>query len=97
MNVIAKARKINVSLPAKLAEYVESKVDVGLFHYEADFIRHAIRKMQESETVANDFDLDAYIQQGIDSGRSPRSAKEIFEDAHAKIDKVGRQKKASNN
>lgn len=87
---MAKARKINVSLPEKLAEYVESKVEVGLFHHEADFIRHAIRKLQESEAAVNDFDLDTFIQAGIDSGRSKNSASKIHENARKRIYAVGK-------
>lgn len=89
---MAKSRKINVSLPEKLAEYVESKVDVGLFHHEADFIRHAIRKLQESEAAANDFDLNTFIQAGIDSGRSKNSASKIHENARKRIHAVGKSR-----
>ena len=92
INVMAKARKINVSLPEKLAQYVESKVDVGLFHHEADFIRHAIRKMQESEAAANDFDLDAFIQAGVDSGRSKNTGTKTHENARKRIHAVGKSR-----
>ncbi len=89
---MAKSRKINVSLPEKLAEYVESKVDAGLFHHEADFIRHAIRKIQESETATNDFNLDAFIQAGVDSGRSKNTATQIHENARGRIKQVGKSR-----
>lgn len=96
MNFMAKTKRINLTLPERLADYVQAQVKSGHFQREADFIRHAIRKMQENEATG-EFDLDAYIQKGIDSGRSPRSAQEIFENTHAKINEIGRQKKASNN
>ncbi|MGQ7848661.1 ribbon-helix-helix domain-containing protein [Granulosicoccus sp. 3-233] len=89
---MAKTKRINLSLPEKLADYVQGQVESGHFQREADFIRHAIRKMQESESAANEFDLDAFIQAGVDSGRSKNSGTQIHENARARIHQVGKSR-----
>lgn len=89
---MAKTKRINLTLPEKLADYVQNQVESGHFQREADFIRHAIRKMQESEVAANDFDLDAYIQAGIDSGRSENSSTQIYKNARERIKEAGKSR-----
>jgi len=92
MNFMAKTKRINLTLPERLADYVQAQVDSGHFQREADFIRHAIRKMQENDTAANDFDLDTFIQAGIDSGRSKNTSSEIHENARSRIQAVGKSR-----
>jgi putative addiction module CopG family antidote len=92
MNLMAKMRRINLTLPEKLADYVQNQVQIGHFQREADFIRHAIRKMQESESAANDFNLDSFVQAGIDSGRSKNSGAQIHKNARKRIKEAGKSR-----
>jgi len=89
---MTKTKRINLTLPERLADYVQAQVDSGHFQREADFIRHAIRKMQENDTAANDFDLDAFIQAGVDSGRSKNSGSQIHKNARKRIAEVGKSR-----
>lgn len=53
---------MNVSLPDKMKEWVESRTETGLYGNASDYVRDLIRKDQERA------DYVAYIQKAVDEG-----------------------------
>jgi antitoxin ParD1/3/4 len=71
---------MNVSLPDPMREWVEDQVKGGTFANASDYIRDLIRHDQVKHVA-----LRAAIQEGLDSGRSPRKAQDIVADAKARL------------
>jgi antitoxin ParD1/3/4 len=70
---------MNVSLPDQMKTWVESRAATGRYSNASDYVRDLIRRdQQRADAIA---DLDALIQEGIDSGMSPRTVEEIWEDS----------------
>jgi antitoxin ParD1/3/4 len=69
---------MNVSLPDKMKEWVESKVERGRYANVSDFMRDLIRKEQEREAFVREIDLA--VEEGIASGFMPYSREEIERD-----------------
>lgn len=76
---------MNVSLPDQMKNWVEAKIDAGLYHNASEYIRDLIRKDQaETEKVQA---FRAAIEIGRNSGIDERSADEIFASAKVKAKK----------
>ena len=67
---------MNVSLPDPMREWVEARVKGGDYANASDYIRDLIRHDQEHRRA-----LIAALQEGADSGRSPRKAEDIIAQA----------------
>ena len=67
---------MNVSLPDQMKQWVEEQVALGRFGNSSDYVRDLIRRDQEA--VA---ELQALVDEGLNSGISDRSLDEIFADA----------------
>jgi antitoxin ParD1/3/4 len=67
---------MNVSLPDEMKEWVETQVQTGRYANVSDYIRDLIR--QEQEGVA---ELQALVDEGLNSGISDKSLDEIFNEA----------------
>lgn len=71
---------MNVSLPDPMREWVEAQVKGGEYANASDYIRDLIRHDQERRKT-----LEAAIRAGMESGRSPRKAEAIMEEAKARL------------
>jgi antitoxin ParD1/3/4 len=71
---------MNVSLPDAMRTWVEDRVKGGEYANASDYIRDLIRHDQERHRA-----LEAAIQEGFESGRSPRKAHEIVADAKSRL------------
>ena len=67
---------MNVSLPDEMKEWVEQRAGGGRFGNSSDYIRDLIRRDQEA--VA---ELQALVDEGLNSGVSDKSLEEVFADA----------------
>ncbi len=76
---------MNVSLPDQMKNWVEGKIDAGLYHNASEYIRDLIRKDQAETERTQAF--GAAIEIGRNSGIDERSADEIFASAKAKAKK----------
>ncbi len=72
---------MNISLPDKMKEWVESRVESGEFSNASDFVRDLLRREQKKQEYL------AYIQQAVDegiaSGFSETTVDEILNDMEA--------------
>ena len=81
--------RFNVTVPEALAEHAKTRVKSGIFRDKSDYFGHLIREDKErTELVVNQL-----IQDGIDSGPSKRTPKQIFAAIDKELD--GMQKKVS--
>jgi antitoxin ParD1/3/4 len=72
---------MNISLPDRMKEWVESRSEDGRYANSSDYVRDLIRRDQErAEKIAA---MQAKITEGINSGISPHSISEIFDMARA--------------
>jgi len=71
---------MNVSLPDPMREWVEAQVKGGEFANASDYIRDLIRHDQARRQA-----LQGAIQEGLDSGRSPRKAEAVMAAAKARL------------
>ena len=67
---------MNISLPDAMREWVETQVKGGAYANASDYVRDLIRHDQQSQHALADA-----IQEGFDSGRSPRKAEDILKSA----------------
>lgn len=70
---------MNVSLPAQMKDWVETRLNSGRYHNASEYVRDLIRKDQDEN--ANTIGFIAAIELGRDSGIDPRSVKQILSDA----------------
>lgn len=70
---------MNISLPDEMKEWVEQQVATGQYGNASDYIRDIIRRDQEA--IAQ---LQAMIDEGLNSGISNMSLDEIFAEARRK-------------
>ncbi len=74
--------QMNISIPDKLKQWVESRVADGSYASSSDYVRDVLRRDQQRlEAIAR---LQAEIDLGRASGISERSLAQIIEDARAK-------------
>ena len=71
---------MNVSLPDLLREWVDTQVEGGAYANASDYIRDLIRHDKEKRVA-----LRAAIDEGLDSGRSPRRAEDVMAEAKARL------------
>jgi antitoxin ParD1/3/4 len=67
---------MNVSLPDEMKEWVEEQANSGRFGNSSDYIRDLIRRDQEAVS-----ELQALVDEGLNSGFSDKSLEEVFADA----------------
>lgn len=83
---------MNISLPDKMKEWVESRVGSGEFSNASDFVRDLIRREQKKQ------EFFAYIQQAVDegiaSGFSETTVDEILHEMEAASEAVASRKTA---
>lgn len=73
---------MNVSLPDGMKAWVEEQTHTGKFGNASDYVRDLIRRDQERQsTVAK---LQRLIDEGLESGESPRTFEEIIADARVR-------------
>ena len=73
---------MNVSLPDAMKSWVEEQTQTGRFGNASDYVRDLIRRDQERQSkIAT---LQRLIDEGLDSGVSPRTLEEIIADARAR-------------
>jgi antitoxin ParD1/3/4 len=70
---------MNVSLPDPMKDWVEAQARTGRYSNASDYVRDLIRRDQER--AAKQEELQKLITEGIDSGISTRSMKEILKTA----------------
>jgi antitoxin ParD1/3/4 len=80
---------MNVSLPDQMKTWVESRAATGRYSNASDYVRDLIRRDQQRADAIADF--DALIQEGIDSGMSPRTPDELRAYASEQADKAMRE------
>lgn len=83
--------QMNISLPAKLKSYVESRVSEGSYASSSDYIRDLVRRDQEYEIKRER--LHAAIEEGRASGISERSVEDIIADRKKQIKKEANAKR----
>lgn len=66
---------MNVSLPTAMKDWVEARAETGRYSNASDYVRDLIRRDQEREDKLAV--LQRMIEEGEESGVSPRSAEEI--------------------
>ena len=71
---------MNVSLPDPMREWVDAQVKGGVYANASDYIRDLIRHDQ-----AHRAKLEAAIVDGLESGRSTRTAEEIMAATKARL------------
>ena len=71
---------MNVSLPDPMREWVEAQIKGGEYANASDYIRDLIRHDQRRTQA-----LEATIDEGLKSGRSPRKADDIMAEAKARL------------
>lgn len=76
---------MNVSLSDQMKNWVEERIDTGLYHNASEYIRDLIRKDQAETEKTQAF--RAAIEIGRNSGIDDRSPDEIFGSAKAKAKK----------
>ena len=66
---------MNISLPDKLKEWVESQVASGQYANVSDYVRDLIRREQERKAFV--FEIEAAVEAGVASGFVPYSREEL--------------------
>lgn len=73
---------MNVSLPAPMKTWVEAQVEGGQYGNASDYVRDLIRRDQQAREQIKA--LQEAITQGLESGISDRTMKDILKEARAK-------------
>jgi len=72
---------MNISLPARMKAWVESRTADGRYANASDYVRDLIRRDQErAEKIAH---MQRLVDEGRASGISEKTVEEIFEEAKA--------------
>jgi len=70
---------MNISLPDQMKAWVESRSEDGRYSNASDYVRDLIRRdQQRADEIA---ELNALIQEGIDSGISDRTVEDVWQEA----------------
>lgn len=70
---------MNVSLPEQMKDWVERQAQSGRYGNASDYVRDLIRKDQERQQGISE--LQRLIDEGTDSGVSPRALNDILLEA----------------
>lgn len=80
---------MNISLPDQMKAWVESRSEDGRYSNASDYVRDLIRREQQrARAIA---ELDEMIQEGINSGISPRTPAQLREYARQRADEAMRE------
>jgi antitoxin ParD1/3/4 len=79
---------MNVSLPDPMKAWVEAQAQTGRYANASDYVRDLIRRDQERAAAIEE--LNALIQEGIDSGISERTPDEVFANARSRAEAAAR-------
>jgi len=71
---------MNVSLPDQMRDWIDNRVKSGLYANASDYIRDLVRHDQQRRA-----ELEAAIQDGLTSGRSPRDAEQILAEEKSRL------------
>jgi antitoxin ParD1/3/4 len=75
---------MNISLPDEMKAFVEERVQSGRYANASDYVRDLIRREQtEHDRVLTE--LRRLVQEGLDSGYSDRTPKQILTDTMARL------------
>ena len=73
---------MNVSLPDQMKDWIETRIEAGLYHNVSEYIRDLIRKDQAGHDKALAF--RAAMDHGRNSGVDPRGFKAVIRAAKAR-------------
>jgi antitoxin ParD1/3/4 len=73
---------MNISLPDPMKDWVEDQAKGGRYGNASDYVRDLIRRDQEKRDRIAQF--QQLIDEGLDSGISPRSMLEILKEARSR-------------
>jgi antitoxin ParD1/3/4 len=74
---------MNISLPDPMKEWVEQRARLGQYSNSSDYLRDLIRKDQERTEAIEE--LQALIDEGLESGISDRTPEQIRDDVLAEL------------
>jgi antitoxin ParD1/3/4 len=80
---------MNISLTPELEQFVQEKVNSGMYHSASDVIRESLLFLKERDVIRQMRikELKAEIQKGIDSGcATPLDMEEIIDECHKEMD-----------
>ena len=86
MSVALNSTRVNVTIPKKLKEFIADCVATGEYATPSDYVRTLIRSDRQRK-IDN---LNNLLQEGLDSGISNKSPKEIFASARREIATIGK-------
>jgi len=73
--------QMNVSLPPQMYQIVQDKVKSGLYSNASEVVRDALRRLDEDQRNIMEWkQLNSYINEGENSGRSAKSVTDIVND-----------------
>ncbi len=75
--------KISISMTDNMETYIHQQVQAGDFNNVSEYFRDLVRRDQENKDKFNV--LKKMIQEGLDSGVSPRTPQQIMEDVKARL------------
>lgn len=75
---------MNISLPKKMKDWVEKRVSDGSYANSSDYVRDLIREDEERQRVYDE--IVAAGEEGLASGFSERSPREIGEAVFAELE-----------
>ena len=78
---------MNISLPDKMKEWVESQVATGQYANASDFVRDLMRDKYEHQMKIDR--LNQLLQEGLDSGVSDKSFDEILQESKRRAREKG--------
>ena len=79
--------QMNVSVPAQMKDWCEAQVEKGRYSTTSDYVRDLIRRDQDSQHLTAA--LQTAIDDGLNSGISPRTLDEIIAEAKSRVAKSG--------
>lgn len=79
---------MNVSLPDRMKEWVETQAESGRYANASDYVRDLIRRDQErNDKIAT---MQRLVDEGLSSGAGSRSQEALFDEA---LKRVGSQRR----
>lgn len=91
MESLMSGTRLNLTIPEQLADFARRRAKSGGFTSTGDFLRHLLREEHSRELAQ----LNAMIQDGIDSGPSKRTPKQIFAAIDKELDVMEKTQKRS--
>jgi len=70
---------LSISIPSEMKEIIMQRTKQGYFGTPSEYLRHLVRQdIQKDQDIQQ---MENYLSEGIGSGKSQHSPKEIFEQA----------------